>query len=66
LHLTLLSTIEPRSFEEYNEDEFWIKATDKELDLIEKNDTWELVPRPRNKNVISTKWVFRNKINEDG
>jgi hypothetical protein len=39
---------------------------DKELDQIEKNDTWELVPRPKNKNVIDTKWVFRNKLNEDG
>jgi hypothetical protein len=37
-----------------------------ELDQIEKNDTWELVPRPENKNVIGTKWVFRNKLNEDG
>ena len=33
---------------------------------MEKNETWELVPRPKNKNVISTKWVFRNKLNEDG
>jgi hypothetical protein len=39
---------------------------DDELDQIEKNDTWELVPRPKNKNVIGTKWVFRNKLNEDG
>jgi hypothetical protein len=37
-----------------------------ELDQIEKNDTWELVPRPKNKNVINTKWVFRNELNEDG
>ena len=39
---------------------------DEELDQIENNDTWELVPRPKNKNVIGTKWVFRNKLNEDG
>jgi hypothetical protein len=39
---------------------------DKELDQIEKNDTWKLVPRPKNKNVIGTKWVFRNKLNEYG
>jgi hypothetical protein len=39
---------------------------DEELDQIEKNDNWELVPRPKNKNVIGTKWVFRNKLNEDG
>ena len=37
-----------------------------ELDQIEKNETWELVPRPRYKNVIDTKWVFKNKLNEDG
>jgi hypothetical protein len=36
------------------------------LDQIEKNNTWELVPRPNNKNVIGTKWVFRNKLNEYG
>jgi hypothetical protein len=39
---------------------------DEELDQIEKIDTWELVPRLKNKNVIGTKWVFRNKLNEDG
>jgi hypothetical protein len=65
-HLALLSTIERNFFEEAIKDEFWNKAMDEELDQIEKNDTWELVPRPKNKNVIGTKWVFRNKLNEDG
>jgi len=36
-----------------------------ELDQIEKNDTWELVPRRKDKNVIDKKWVYRNKLNED-
>jgi len=31
----------------------------------EKN-TWDLVQRKNNKNVIGTKWVYRNKLNEDG
>jgi hypothetical protein len=31
---------------------------DEELDHIEKNDTWELDPITKNKNVIGTKWVF--------
>ena len=65
-HLALLSIIEPNCFEEANKDEFWNKAMDEELDQIEKNDTWELVQRTKNKNVIGTKWVFRNKLNEDG
>jgi transposase InsO family protein len=65
-HLALSSTIEPTCFEEANKDEFWNKAMDEELDQIEKNDTWELVPRPKDKNVIDTKWVYMNKLNEDG
>jgi hypothetical protein len=64
-HLALLSTIETNNFEEANKDKYWVKATDEELDQIEKNDTWELVPRENNMNVIGTKWVFRNKLNED-
>jgi hypothetical protein len=34
-----------------------------ELDQIEKNDTWELVPTPTDKNVIGSKRVYKNKMN---
>ena len=27
---------------------------------------WNLVPRPKGKFVIGTKWVFKNKLDEDG
>ena len=66
VHFSLLSTTEPRNFAYSNIDEQWVKAMEEELDQIEKNETWELVPRQGNKNVIDTKWVFRNKMNEDG
>ena len=39
---------------------------EEEIDQIKKNETWSLVPRPDNKNVIGTKWVFRNKLDENG
>eukprot|EP00253_Pinus_taeda_P030538 PITA_30538 len=39
---------------------------DEELEQIKKNNTWELVPRPKDKNVIGTKWIFKNKLNENG
>ena len=61
-----MSTIEPETFVEANTYEHQVKEMEEELDQIEKNETWELVPRPNNKNVIGMKWVFRNKMNEDG
>lgn len=62
---SLLSNIEPNNVVEASQDEIWIKAVGEELDKIEKNQSWELEPRPKNKNVIGTKLVFYNKLNED-
>jgi len=39
---------------------------EEELEQIEKNNTGELVPRLKDKNVIGTKWIFKNKLNESG
>ena len=33
---------------------------------IKKNKTWTLVPRLADKIVIGTKWVFKNKLDENG
>ena len=63
--IALLSCIDPRSIKEACKYVNWVKAMNEELNQIEKNQTWELVPRPKNKNVIGTKWVFKNKVNED-
>jgi len=65
-YLALLSSTEPQSVQEACKDECWVKAMDEELEQIEKNNTWELVPRPKDKNVIGTKWIFKNKLNENG
>jgi hypothetical protein len=65
-HVSLLSLFEPKNVEEAINDEYWMKAMKEEISQIEKNETWELVPRPLNKNVIGAKWVFRNKLDEAG
>ena len=34
--------------------------------MIDKNQTWELVEKPKHRKVIGVKWVFRTKLNADG
>jgi len=48
-NLSLLSIIGPSNFEEARNDEHWIKAMEEELNQNKKNETWELVPRPKKK-----------------
>ncbi|KAA0063011.1 F5J5.1 [Cucumis melo var. makuwa] len=54
------------SVEEALTDEKWILAIQEELLQFERNVFWELVPRPTNANIIGTKWIFKNKIDEQG
>jgi hypothetical protein len=64
--LGLISMIEPKNVDEALTDDGWIVAMQDELNQFQRNDVWDLVPRPAHKNIIGTKWVFRNKMNEQG
>ena len=61
-----VAVLEPADFTEAERDPKWVAAMQEELNMIEKNQTWELVPRPQHKNVIGVKWVFRTKLNANG
>ena len=37
-----------------------------ELHQFERNKVWHLVERPQNRTVIGAKWVFRNKLDDEG
>jgi hypothetical protein len=37
-----------------------------EYQSIIKNDVWEIVPRPKSKDVVSSKWLFKIKHVADG
>ena len=65
-YLVLLSSVEPQNVNEACKYECWVKAMNEELEQIEKNNTWESIPRPNDKNVIGTKWIFKNNLNENG
>ncbi|GAU42941.1 hypothetical protein TSUD_135330 [Trifolium subterraneum] len=65
-NLGLISQIEPRSINEAIIDESWIEAMKEELHQFEKNEVWNLVPFPKDHSIIGTRWVFRNKLDENG
>jgi len=37
-----------------------------ELHQFSRNDVWTLVSRPFDQNIVSTKWIFKNKSDEHG
>ncbi|GJR54308.1 retrovirus-related pol polyprotein from transposon TNT 1-94 [Tanacetum coccineum] len=61
-----ISTIEPKNVNYALRDESWIIAMQEELNQFIVNDVWELVPQPKNMTIIGTKWVYRNKLDENG
>ena len=61
--------IEPKSAKEALSSEHsvqWKNATSSEYSSLIKNDTWELVPPPDDKNIVGSKWVLKVKRNADG
>jgi hypothetical protein len=36
---------------------------DEEINIIENNETWELVELSKGQKVIEVKWVFKKKMN---
>ena len=58
--------IEPRKADEALLEVEWVNAMHDELEQFERNKVWSLVPRLEHQNVIGTKWIFKNKLNEEG
>ncbi|RZB86587.1 Retrovirus-related Pol polyprotein from transposon TNT 1-94 [Glycine soja] len=64
--MAFVSMIEPKNFKEAIIDDQWIVAMQEELNQFERNNVRELVEKPHNYPIIGTKWVFRNKLDENG
>ena len=65
-NLAFISQIEPKNLNDAIVYENWVIAKQEELNQFERNEVWELLPRPNDQSVIGTKWVFRNKMDVNG
>ena len=61
-----ISSIEPKNVKEALGDADWINSMQEELHQFERIKVRYLVPRPEGRTVIGTRWVFRNKLDENG
>ncbi|GKC22127.1 retrovirus-related pol polyprotein from transposon TNT 1-94 [Tanacetum coccineum] len=61
-----ISFIEPKKIKEAIKDGSWTMAMQEELNKFVTNDVWSLIPPPDNQTIIGNKWVFKNKLDENG
>lgn len=67
--LAASSIMEPQTYDEalqspeHNE---WQEAMEKEYKALIDNNTWSLVPEPKDKQIIDTKWVYKIKLTANG
>ncbi|KAI1001523.1 hypothetical protein K3495_g6676 [Podosphaera aphanis] len=49
-----------------DDSELWKTAIEEEMNALCRNKTWEVVSRPKDRNIVGSKWVFRIKHKADG
>ena len=67
LHPSLfLAHCQPKTVKQALADPQWFAAMKQEYEVLLNNKTWDLVPLPKDKQVVGCKWVFKIKENADG
>ncbi|KAJ9547779.1 hypothetical protein OSB04_020322 [Centaurea solstitialis] len=66
LYVNFISENEPKEIDDALRDPAWVSAMQEELAEFIRNNVWLLVPRPRKRTIIGSKWIFRNKLDEIG
>jgi len=64
--MIILIEDDPSTFEEAVKSTKWRDAMNKEIEAIERNETWVLTTLPEGVNSIGVKWIFKTKLNESG
>nr|GEU38917.1 Gag-Pol polyprotein [Tanacetum cinerariifolium] len=61
MYALTVSTLEPKNIKEAMSYHNWIESTKDELHQFERLNVWELVSRPDGNNIITVKWLWKNK-----
>ncbi|KAD4385615.1 hypothetical protein E3N88_25784 [Mikania micrantha] len=66
LYSCFISQVEPKNVKMALKESSWVEAMQEELMQFLKLKVWNLVPLPKGKLPIGTRWVFRNKRDDLG
>lgn len=56
----------PANYEQSCVKREWVSTVREEFEALNRNQTWELTPKPSNANPISCKWVYKVKQKAEG
>lgn len=65
LHTQTYSPL-PTSYKKALADPNWNPSMNVEYDAIVKSETFDLVPRPPNTNIVSSMWLYKHKFDAEG
>lgn len=65
-YMTKLIEAEPSTFQEVEHEEIWKKAMQEEYQSIMRNGVWEIIPRPSDKSIVTSTWIYKIKHAIDG
>mmetsp|Transcript_23983 Transcript_23983/g.35957 ORF Transcript_23983/g.35957 Transcript_23983/m.35957 type:complete len:146 (+) Transcript_23983:1068-1505(+) len=63
---TMRITEAPKSYSKASQTPEFRKAMKEELEALERNDTWKVVPKKPGMTIIPTLWVYAIKRDQDG
>ncbi|WVZ91152.1 hypothetical protein U9M48_037357 [Paspalum notatum var. saurae] len=64
--MSKLKIIESTTIDQALSDLDWVNVMHEELNNFTRNEVWTLEAKPKGARVIGTKWVFRNKQDDEG
>ncbi|KAL0355625.1 UNVERIFIED_CONTAM: Retrovirus-related Pol polyprotein from transposon RE2 [Sesamum radiatum] len=57
---------EPRNYNQASQQEEWQRAMQNEIAALKRNQTWDIVPLPKDKKAIGCRWIYKLKTKADG
>ncbi|GKA88294.1 putative reverse transcriptase domain-containing protein [Tanacetum coccineum] len=62
----LNKTIKPKTYREASTDERWVEAMNKEMEALNRNNTWDITELPKGRKPVGSKWIYKIKYKSNG